>query len=125
VNFGQSIRNVLSQYVGFRGRARRSEYWYFELFAFLGLIGIGIVEAFIGTRVISTVFELALILPQLSVGARRLHDIDRSGWWQLLLLIPLVGFIVLVFWACQDSDADNRHGPSPKYPDQLLPGRHA
>ncbi|WP_108946049.1 DUF805 domain-containing protein [Shewanella halifaxensis] len=100
----------LKKYAEFSGRARRQEFWMFMLFCF----GIQFVLTLLGLETISLLVSLALIVPNLSVGARRLHDTGRSGWWQLLLLIPLIGFIVLiVFWA-QDSHSANNYGANPK-----------
>jgi uncharacterized membrane protein YhaH (DUF805 family) len=76
------------------GLASRSEFWWFILFGFVTGIVLGAVSV-----TVANLFALAILLPQLAVGARRLHDIGRSGWWQLLLLIPVIGLIVLiVFW---------------------------
>ena len=58
--------------------------------------------------------SLALFLPSLAVGVRRLHDIDKSGWWILIGIIPIVGWILIIVWFCTDSKADNKYGPNPK-----------
>jgi uncharacterized membrane protein YhaH (DUF805 family) len=116
VNFGQAVQSVLSQYVGFSGRARRSEYWYFFLFYVIVAIVIGIIDAIIGSTVLGVILSLAFLLPSLAVTMRRLHDIGRAGWWILIGLIPLIGAIVLIVFACQDSQpGENQYGPSPKY----------
>ncbi|MCL1139008.1 DUF805 domain-containing protein [Shewanella pneumatophori] len=100
----------LKKYAEFSGRARRQEFWMFLLICF----SIQFALTIVGLETISLLFSLALIVPNLSIGARRLHDTGRSGWWQLLLLIPLIGFIVLVvFWA-QDSHDANSYGANPK-----------
>lgn len=124
MSFVAAIRSVFSQYVGFQGRARRSEYWWFALFCFLLGIVTAILDPALGTDfgdsfgsggVISSLVNLALVLPSLAVGARRLHDTDRSAWWLLIALIPLVGAIVLLIFFVQDgTPGANRFGPSPK-----------
>lgn len=120
MSFADAVRSVLSQYATFTGRARRSEFWFFVLFTFLVSLVAGIIDQVLNTDnayggLVSTLASLALLVPSLAVGARRLHDTGRSGWLQLLALIPLIGIIVLIVWWCQDSAAgDNAHGPSPK-----------
>jgi len=94
VTFAESIRTCFSKYVDFNGVASRSEFWWFILFVFLA----SLVLSFISST-LTNIFGLAVLLPELAVGARRLHDTGRSGWWQLLLLVPVIGLIVLiVFW---------------------------
>ena len=115
MTFAEAIRSVLSQYVGFSGRARRSEYWYFFLFNLIVSIVARIIDAAAGSYpVISGIVALALLLPGLAVGVRRLHDTGRSGWWLLLAIIPLIGAIILIIWFCGDSEPDNQYGPNPK-----------
>ena len=125
MSFTAAVRSVLSQYAEFGGRARRAEYWWFILFSVL----VGIVTSILDV-VLSTDFEgglasnglfnllanLALLLPSLAVAVRRLHDTDRSGWWILIGLIPLIGLIVLLVFFVQDgTPGPNRFGPSPKH----------
>lgn len=123
MDFMTAVRTCLSKYVDFSGRARRSEYWYFALFSFLVGIVTNVIDAVIGTDydgatsggLVNTVAGLALFLPTLAAGVRRLHDTDRSGWWILIGLIPIVGWILIIVWFCTDSKAgDNRFGPNPK-----------
>lgn len=119
MSFVDAVRSVLSQYVGFSGRARRSEYWWYVLFYVILAIVASIIDRAIGTDpgkvgIVSSLLGLALFLPSLAVSVRRLHDTSRSGWWVLLGLIPLVGAIILLVWYCQDSHPDNQYGPSPK-----------
>jgi uncharacterized membrane protein YhaH (DUF805 family) len=100
MTFGESVRTCFSKYVDFNGVASRSEFWWFILFLVIVGVVLNIVDQTMGTPVLGAIFSLATILPQLAVGARRLHDTGRSGWWWLIVLIPLVGIIVLiVFWA--------------------------
>ena len=104
MTFVDSIKICFHKYVVFDGRASRSEYWLWTLFALLASIIAGI----FGER-ISTVVSIALFLPSISVAARRLHDIDRSGWWQLIALIPVVGWIIMLYWLVQPSKEPNRY----------------
>lgn len=108
---------VLKKYAVFEGRATRSEYWYFVLFNLLISIAIGIVEGalFKGSALLGNLYSLALLVPSLAVGARRLHDIGKSGWWMLIALIPIVGWIMLIVWYATDTQlASNEYGPNPK-----------
>ena len=121
MDFMTAVRTCLSKYVDFSGRARRSEYWYFALFNFLVGIVTSVLDAILGTGydnstggLVNTVGSLALLLPSLAVGVRRLHDTDRSGWWILIGLIPIIGWILLIVWFCTDSKDDNQYGPNPK-----------
>jgi len=113
---------VLKKYAVFNGRSQRQEYWHFVLFNFIALflfvfidIAIGTFNAETGTGIVSTIYMLAVILPYFGVGIRRLHDTNRSGWWLLLGIIPILGPIVLIVFFCLDSDPDeNKYGINPK-----------
>lgn len=108
--------DVLKKYAVFSGRARRQEYWMFFLFNLIAAIVLAIVGQIIGTTVLSVIYAIAVLLPGLGVTIRRLHDTDRSGWWILIALVPLVGGIILiVFLATEGKQAPNAHGPNPKY----------
>jgi uncharacterized membrane protein YhaH (DUF805 family) len=120
--FGVAVRTCLTQYAGFSGRARRSEYWWFALFSFLVYLVASLLDAGIGAQVFGVIAALGLLLPTLAVGCRRLHDTGRSGWWWLIGLVPFAGGIVLLVFACLDSEpGPNRFGPSPK-PALAYPG---
>lgn len=119
------IKCLNSKYADFSGRASRSEYWYFTLFNYIGLI----VAAFVGGllsnvsqvfSILGFLYALGTAIPSLAVGARRLHDTGRSGWLQLIAAIPIVGFIgaiVLLIFLVQDSRFErNQYGPNPKRP---------
>ena len=107
---------VLRNYVGFEGRARRKEFWMFALINFIiGLI-LSAIEAVFGSfGILSTLYGLAILLPSLAVTVRRLHDTNKTGWWVLIGLVPVIGFIVLLIMTIQDSTPGaNQYGPNPK-----------
>lgn len=115
MSFADAIRSVLTKYVTFAGRARRSEFWWFTLFAVILYVVAAIIDAAAGISALAIIVALALFLPSLAVTVRRLHDTGRSGWWILISLIPLVGGLVLLVFECQDSQpGSNNYGPSPK-----------
>ena len=125
---------VLKQYTRFNGRARRKEYWYFQLinfliFLFLTILallfaslsqqsdsisnGIALIVIIIG--LLRTIYSLGVLLPSLAVNIRRLHDIGKSGWWCLIGLVPIVGSLILLYFLVQDSKPGaNRFGRNPK-----------
>ena len=108
--------DVLKKYAVFSGRARRTEYWMFFLFNFIIGFVLGIIEGTIGTgSALASLYTLAVLIPGVSVAVRRLHDTNRSGWWMLIGLIPIVGAIVLIIFLVKDSQAnENQYGPNPK-----------
>lgn len=101
--FIDAISICLSKYATFSGRASRSEYWYWAIFSNLLQLSISFLEGFFAGRqtAFGWIVVIILFLPSIAVGARRLHDIDRSGWWQFLIIIPVVGWIILIFWNCK------------------------
>ncbi|HHI92198.1 MAG TPA: DUF805 domain-containing protein [Gammaproteobacteria bacterium] len=105
---------AIKNYATFTGRARRKEYWMFILFYTIFYIGLIVIDGFLGTFILSTIFSLALLIPSTSIAARRLHDTGRSGWWQLIAIIPLIGAIVLIVFLAQDSHDENKYGLNPK-----------
>jgi uncharacterized membrane protein YhaH (DUF805 family) len=114
MNFVEAISSGFSNYVKFSGRAFRSEYWYWVLFWFVGAVVTEIIDSVLGLTLIYPLFSLAILLPSLAVAVRRLHDLDRSGWWILLGFIPIVGFIILIIWYCsRGTPGPNRFGPDP------------
>jgi len=122
MNFGQAIASGFQNYVNFSDRAPRSEFWYWTLFAVLA----SIVSAFIDRMLFddwamspfNSAVGLALFLPGLAVSVRRLHDLDRTGWW-ILLILTVIGTILLIVWNCmRGTPGPNRFGPDP------LAGQH-
>jgi uncharacterized membrane protein YhaH (DUF805 family) len=120
MGFTAAIKTGFQKYIGFSGRAARSEYWYWVLFVILVQIVAWLIDMTLfgfnttGVNPIGALASLALFLPGLAVSIRRLHDIDRVGWWVLLALIPIVGAIVLIYWAClRGTVGANRFGPDP------------
>jgi len=113
MNFTQAIQSGFGNYVTFSGRAPRSEYWYWALFTFVAQIVANVLDAGIGMGLVSGLLSLALLLPSIAVGVRRLHDIDRTGWW-LLIAFTGIGIILLIVWACiKGTEGANRFGPDP------------
>ena len=111
---------ALKKYAVFSGRSRRKEYWYFVLFNIIVSIVLAGIDALLGTLtsyigLLSGIYGLAVLIPTLALTVRRLHDIDRSGWWILIGLVPLIGAIVLlVFAVMEGTPGNNRYGPNPK-----------
>ena len=107
--------NALLSYADFSGRNRRKAFWMFVLFNTIFSIICNVIDGALGTMFIGSIYSLALLIPGLSAGARRLHDTGRSGWWQLLWLVPIIGWIVLIVFLVQDShEGENDFGPNPK-----------
>jgi uncharacterized membrane protein YhaH (DUF805 family) len=124
MSFTEAIRTVLSKYTTFSGRASRPEFWWWVLFVVLLNVATGIVDATLiaptlgfepyeelAGQPLSLIVSLAILLPNISVSVRRLHDIDRSGWWYLIILIPFIGVLVIIYWAVQPgTSGSNRFG---------------
>lgn len=113
---------VLRKYAVFEGRARRKELWMFVLINIIVAFVLGIVDSAVGLTsgdgsigLLGGLYSLAVLIPSLAVGARRLHDTGRSAWWLLIALIPVIGAIVLiVFYVIEGDSGDNAYGPDPK-----------
>ena len=128
MTFMESVRICLKEnYCNFEGRAPRSEYWWFTLFLALLEIVTSVLDGFLGTYTVTSsgkmigfinlIFLLAILLPSIAVAVRRLHDTDRSGWFYLLIFIPIIGSIVLlVFFVQQGTNGRNRFGDDPLRP---------
>jgi uncharacterized membrane protein YhaH (DUF805 family) len=129
VSFTEAVQTCLRKYADFSGRARRSEYWWWVLFVFLVDLIVNAVGGFqpilivlgrgpsgesTSWSVLAAIVSVALLLPGLAVFTRRLHDTGRSGWWWLIVLVPLVGAIILIVFLAQKGNAGaNQYGPSP------------
>lgn len=131
MTFVEAIKTGLSKYVTWKGRASRSEFWFFFLFVMLCMIAASIVDGILGTTIktvnpmtgleqsagygyVYMLVALALLLPNISVMVRRLHDTGRSGWWYWIALIPLVGAILLIVWfATKGTTGSNQYGEDP------------
>ena len=114
MGFSEAVKDGFDHYVKFDGRASRAAFWWWVLFAILVAIAANIIDAIIGIYLFSWLTSLALLLPGLSVSIRRLHDTNRTGWWILIGLIPLIGFIVLlIFYLEQGTPGPNEYGPPP------------
>ncbi|MCK5860955.1 MAG: DUF805 domain-containing protein [Candidatus Hydrogenedentes bacterium] len=107
---------VLKKYAVFSGRARRKEYWMFALFHLIIVVVLAIVEGLVGSPdVLGILYTLAVVIPSIAVGIRRLHDTGRSGWWHLITFVPLIGAIVLIIFMVQSgTPGANQYGADPK-----------
>ena len=128
MTFTQTIPAVLSKYATFTGRAARPEFWWWALFVFLVNVATSLIDHYfiasmLGSEAftvetpqpLSMLVSLGLLLPGLAVAARRLHDINRSGWWMLIVLIPILGGLVLLWWCVKKGDeGENDFGPPPE-----------
>ena len=107
---------VLKKYAVFDGRAHRTEFWLFFLFSFIISFFLGVIVGLVGSLwFITTLYALAVLIPGLAVSVRRLHDTNRSGWWILTGLVPILGWIALLIFYVEDSrPGANQYGPNPK-----------
>jgi uncharacterized membrane protein YhaH (DUF805 family) len=104
---------VLKKYADFNGRARRSEYWYFALCSFLISIILALIGFYAGFTLLGNLYSLAVLIPSIAVGVRRMHDVGKSGWY---LIIPIYNLVL----ACTDGQhGPNQYGPDPKHPEIL------
>lgn len=118
MTFQDAIRTCFQKYLTIEGRARRAEYWYFCLFTIVASLVLGLLDASFGftgdIQPISSLFGLAVLLPSITVSVRRLHDRDMTGWWFLLVLVPMIGMLILlVIFVMRGTDGPNRFGPDP------------
>lgn len=124
MTFTEAVKTCFSKYATIRGRAARPEYWWWILFVLLVSLVTQTIDATViapalgipafgedGEQPLSMLVSLVLLVPGLAVSVRRLHDIDRSGWWMLIVLIPIIGLLVMLYWAVQPgTDGANRFG---------------
>ena len=101
MTFQDSVKVCFTKYADFAGRATRSEYWWFFLFILLVNLGLSLFS-----NALSGLFSLATVVPSIAAAARRLHDTNRSGWWQLIVFLPVVGMVVLIVFLAQDGKSD-------------------
>ena len=120
MDFMTAVRTCFQKYATISGRAPRSEYWWFTLFIFIASFVLGIIDRLIfgmgpgSVGILGLIFSLGTLLPSICVGGRRLHDVGRSAWWMLLIFIPIVGWLVLLWWAIQPgTPGTNDFGPNP------------
>lgn len=101
-----------NQYADFSGRAIRSQYWYFVLFTFIISFVLGFLDGMLfGRQILSLIFGLAILIPSIAIGVRRLHDLGKTGWWYFLVLFPIVGQIILLIWFCMKGQTTkNQYG---------------
>jgi len=110
------LGTIKNRYADFNGRATRSEYWYYTLFYFILAIILKMIDTYVvnsmlgmspsdalGGGLIQMAFALALLIPSIAIGVRRLHDIGKSGWWMLISLVPVIGFFLLIYFFVQKS----------------------
>lgn len=112
-----AFREFFNRYFDFSGRSNRGEFWWFVLDSLLIGLVLGVIDTVVfgevgaNYGVLGNIWSLAILIPSFALNARRLHDIDRTGWWQLLMLVPLIGWIVLIVWFAQKPDnGPNRFG---------------
>lgn len=122
MGFSQAVKTCLSKYATFSGRAARSEYWWFTFFIVLVYLAFIVFAQIVGedsplvgfAALALLIFILAMFIPIIAVSVRRLHDLNQSGWFYLLVLIPGLGALALTIWFCFKGTAgDNRFGPDP------------
>ena len=104
MTFVESINTCFKKYAEFNGRATRSEYWWFVLFILLASTAASMLHP-----MLASLFSLAVLLPSLAAGARRLHDIDKSAWFLLVWLVPFIGWIIMIVLLAQDSKSSSRY----------------
>src|SRR5215510_2111514 len=120
MNFGKAVISGFRNYINFSGRASRSEFWFFLLFSILTSLVGGIADYFLfnalareGIGPIQLVTSLALLLPGLAMSARRLHDVDRTGWWLLITFTIISDVWLIIWWCTKGTTGRNRFGPNP------------
>jgi len=120
MNFGDSIKSGFNRYFDFSTRSSRSEYWWWYLFNILSTYAL----LFLGGALVNMgmdagaflmfIWSIILIIPSIALAVRRLHDTDRSGWWLLIAIVPLIGWILLIIWyVTEGTSGDNRFGADP------------
>jgi len=116
MGFVDATKSFFSRYTDFSGRSSRSEYWWAFLAIMIGYVVIGVISALMGETIGSILIGIAVIailIPSIAIAIRRLHDTDRSGWWYLLSLVPIVSLVLLIFYCQKGTSGPNRFGPDP------------
>jgi uncharacterized membrane protein YhaH (DUF805 family) len=114
MNLSWFLDPIQKQYADFEGRSSRKQYWMFTLYYFIIAIVLGIVTGIVHLEFLGTILSLALLLPSLGLSFRRLHDINKSAWWLLISFVPLLGWLILIYFAVQPGDkGDNQYGKDP------------
>jgi uncharacterized membrane protein YhaH (DUF805 family) len=119
MNFNWYLDPIQNHYADFQGRTSRRAFWMFTLFNVIISVVLNVIDQLVldGFTLLSGLYGLALLLPSLGIGVRRLHDIDKSGWWILIGFIPIVGWIILIYWYAQPGNpSPNEWGPPPVDP---------
>lgn len=114
MNFNWFLDAVKNKYADFKGRARRQEYWMYMLVYFILSIVTSIIDSIIGMQILSGILGLALLIPSIAIGVRRLHDISKSGWFLLLALIPIVNLYLIYLLVQDGTPGSNEYGANPK-----------
>jgi len=113
MDFTSAVKSFFQKYGTFTGRSSRSEHWYAYLFLFMAVLGLGFIEGALGLAVLTTIFQVIIIVPSTAIVVRRLHDTNKSGWWYLLAF-TIIGMIPVVYWLCQAGDEGvNSYGSNP------------
>lgn len=122
LTFSYCFKNPLKNLTNFNGRTRRREYWYYRLGVVLFIIlplAAAVLLGGVDNEIVKLICNIIHPLLIISITVRRLHDTDRSGWWVLLILIPIIGDIVLLIFLCQKgTEGENRFGKDPKSDDK-------
>lgn len=114
MSFTDAVRSVLTQYAVFSGRARRSEFWFYMLAFVIVYAAVAALDSLLSLGFLALLMSLALLLPNLAVIVRRLHDTDRPWWWVLVGMVPVVNLLVIVYLATDGTPGPNTYGPDPK-----------
>jgi len=114
MNFGEAISDGFSKYAEFNGRSSRSAYWWWLLFNFLVIVAASIIDAVIEIPVFTAIVLLGLVIPDIAITVRRLHDFDQTGWLVLICVLPFAGFVATIVFGCiGSSPGPNKYGPGP------------
>ena len=126
MTFNNAVKSFFAKYATFSGRSSRSEYWFAVLFCWIVGFCLGLIEAVTGAfpgyddSVLASIFQIGVMVPSLAVMARRMHDVNRSGWWYLLVF-TIIGIIPVIYWLCKAGDpSGNRFGDNPLAEPQLI-----